>query len=240
MIKLRLIPGAIKLLHSINKVDHLEKSIKKARESGDIEKEKSLIADYTFKWACGVAKDFSLDINVVGKENIPKEDGCVFISNHQGYADIIVFIIALDGKQIGFVAKDTLEKVPYLGRWIKNIRGIYIKRGNAKEALKSISAGSKLVKQGFNLAIFPEGTRSKGSEMAHFKAGSLKLATKAKAPIVPVTINGSYNVYEKQGYIKPAKVDVIIHPPVYTDKMDRTELAGINKAIEEIVKSGLS
>lgn len=46
------------------------------------------------------------------------------------------------------------------------------------------------------MVIFPEGTRSKGTKMAEFKAGSFKLATKSKCPIIPITINGSYKIME--------------------------------------------
>ena len=61
----------------------------------------------------------------------------------------------MDGKQVGFIAKDSLEKMPYFGKWIKAIRGVFIKRGDAREALKSIQAGVQTLKEGFSLVIFP-------------------------------------------------------------------------------------
>ncbi len=236
---IKFIPDGIKLLTSIIPFKIYEKRIAAAKNSGDIEREKKEIAEATFKWASGITKKFPMEIKVIGKENIPKEDGLVFISNHQGYADIIVMFIALEGKQIGFIAKDTLEKVPFIGKWVLIIRGLFIKRGNAKEALKSISEGSKLVNKGYNLVIFPEGTRSKGPDMAHFKAGSFKLATKAKAPIVPITINGSYNAFEAYGYAKPATIEIVIHPKVETQGLDRKELAELDNVVEDIIRSKL-
>ena len=71
--------------------------------------------------------------------------------------------------------------VSYFGKWIKAIGGYFIQRKNPKDALRSLSKGAEHLKSGYNLAIFPEGTRSKGPEMSPFKAGSFKLATMAKA-----------------------------------------------------------
>ena len=67
------------------------------------------------------------------------------------------------------------------------------------------------------MVVFPEGTRSKGEQMGEFKAGSFKLATKAKVPIIPVTIDGSYKIMEGNKYrICPAKVNVYVHKPIET------------------------
>ena len=65
-----------------------------------------------------------------------------------------------------------------------------------KQSAQTIIDGIKQLKAGINMVIFPEGTRSKGAPVGEFKAGSFKLATKSKAPIVPVTIDGTYKVME--------------------------------------------
>ena len=161
------------------------KDIAAAREAGDNEKERELIAYWTALWVDRVIDIFDLTVNISGKENVPDNGPCVFISNHEGYGDIVVLFKALEGRQIGFIAKDALENVPYFGKWIKAIRGVFIKRGNTREALKSIQAGVDTLKDGFSLVIFPEGTRSRGPRMAEFKAGSFKLATKSEGSYCP-------------------------------------------------------
>ena len=94
-----------------------------------------------------------------------------------------------------------LSKIPIFGKWVTRIRGIYIHRGDARASLKTINEGVEYLKQGFSLVIFPEGTRSRSSAMAEFKHGSFKLATKARVPIVPVTLNGGYHTYEETGKV---------------------------------------
>ena len=172
-------------------------------------------------------------------ENIPDHDGLVFISNHQGYGDIIAMLLATEGRQISFVAKDQLSKIPLFGMWIKTIRGVFIQRVNAKAALKSIAEASDLVKQGFNMVIFPEGTRSRGGEMKPFKTGSFKLATKAKATIVPVTIHGTYDMFEARGTISPSSSVVCFHPPVDTADLDRHALRELEGQVEATIRQKL-
>ena len=237
---LRNIPTLIKVLGSISSLDRYIKGILEAREAGDPAKEREVIGEDIKIWANNVAREFDITIEVENPENIPEQDGCVYISNHQGYADIIALIVALDGRQLGFIAKDSLEKVPYLGKWIKLIRGLFIKRGDNREALKSMREGIELVKNGYNLAIFPEGTRSSGPKMGKFKAGSFKLATKAKAPIVPVSISGSYKCFEEKGYHQPATIKVMFHPPIETKDLSRQDIMDIEKEIPSTIQNGLS
>lgn len=236
---IRNIPTFIKLINSIRRVDYHHLELDEAREAGDIEKENELIGSDLKLWTDDVVDIFDITIKVHGEENIPEKDGCVYIANHQGYADIIALIQGLKGRQLGFIAKDSLEKVPYLGKWIKRIRGIFIKRGDTRESLKSMREGIELVKKGYNLVIFPEGTRSQGPKMGKFKPGSFKLATKAKAPIVPVTLSGSYKCFEEKGYKQPATIDVIFHPPIETKDMDRKELIELEKEVPSTIENGL-
>lgn len=236
---LRNIPNGYKLFRSVSIFNYYIKDIESARNNGDFEKEREIIAQSTNLWATKVTELFNINVDIKGRENIPQNQPCVFISNHQGYADIIVLFKALEGKQIGFIAKDGLKKVPYFGKWIKAIRGVFIKRGNARESLQAIKDGVELLKSGYSLVIFPEGTRSRGPVMSGFKAGSFKLATKAKVPIVPVTINGSYHVYEERELIGSGDVKVLVHPPIYTDKLDRHQTATIHTTVENTIKEGL-
>ena len=134
-----------------------------------------------------------------------------------------------------------MSKIPIFGKWVSRIRGIYIHRGDARASLKTINEGVEYLKQGFSLVIFPEGTRSRSSAMAEFKHGSFKLATKARVPIVPVTLNGGYHTYEETGKVtKGCHIDFMVHKPIETKDMSRAELAELPAAVEQIVRDGLA
>lgn len=105
----------------------------------------------------------------------------------------------------------------------------------------AIVEGIKIIKEGHSLVIFPEGTRSKGGPLGEFKAGSFKLATKSKAPIIPVTMDGTYKLMEAQGgKVKPATVNVYIHPPVETANLTKEEQIELPERVKNIIASKLS
>jgi 1-acyl-sn-glycerol-3-phosphate acyltransferase len=66
------------------------------------------------------------------------------------------------------------------------------------------------------MIIFPEGTRSRGQGLLPFKPGALKLATQAGVPINPLSITGSYEVFEKTGLVRAVPVRVVFGEPIYT------------------------
>lgn len=234
------IPNGFKLFRSVSVFNKKLPEIEAARQAGDFELERERIHKATDIWVNNVIKMFDMTVNITGQENIPMDKPCVFMANHQGYGDIPVMLKVAEGKQIGFVAKDTLQKLPYFGKWIYQIRGVFLKRGDAREALKSISEGVKYLKDGFSLVIFPEGTRSHGPGMRPFKAGSFKLATRAKVPIVPVTINGTHHLFEDRDIItKGATIDIVVHEPIDTASLDRHSIATLPETVENTIRTQL-
>lgn len=230
-----------KLFKSIRIFNSSIRQIALTRATGDMVKERAEISMTTNKWALKVVDLFKIKLNVIGEENLPEHGPVVFISNHQGYADIVAFLAAIKNIQISFVAKDTLRKAPYFGKWIVTTRGVFIKRGDVRSSLTSINQGADLLKQGFSLIIFPEGTRSQGKEMKKIKPGSFKLATKALVPLIPVTINGSYKLYEETGYLtKGQTIDFVIHKPIDTAKLNRNQLKELPIDVENIIKNCLN
>ncbi len=212
--------------------------VNKVRSEGNIPAEIDAIRALQHKWGCGVLKKFGIKLHISGLDTIPQEP-VLFVSNHQSYADIPIFVAAID-RQIGFIAKADLIKIPLFGRWIKAVRSIFIKRNDARAALKMIESGAELLKQGFSLGIFPEGRRSRGPDMLEFKRGSLKLATKTGVPIVPVAISGSYKSFEMNGYPMPAEITFTVLPAIETKNLTKVEANNLAEKIEELIKSEIS
>ncbi|MDR0465588.1 MAG: 1-acyl-sn-glycerol-3-phosphate acyltransferase, partial [Treponema sp.] len=144
-------------------------------------------------WAIVTIKVAGCTLTVKGRENIPKKGGVCFVSNHDGYFDIVL-LLAFCGRPFGFIAKKELLFIPFLNVWIYLLGGLFIDRGNIRKAVRTINKGVQRIKSGGGMVIFPEGHRAKGRGLLPFHPGSLKLATAAEAPIVPVAIEGSYEV----------------------------------------------
>ena len=200
-----------------------------------------LADDYAYKKlkqiATHVIKKSKTKVIVKGMENIPKEP-CVFIGNHQGIFDAFLLIYCLDLK-IGFIAKQEIRKTPLVGAWMKESKSVFIDRGNPRQMVKSIDAGVENLKQGYPMVIFPEGTRSLSSTMGTFKKGSLKLATKIGAPIVPMTIDGSYRVLEVGKNVTGNTINLVFHPVVETKDLSKEEQLNLTEKVQKIVSDGL-
>ena len=154
-------------------------------------------------------------LTVTGRENIPRKDGICFVSNHEGFVDILV-ILAYAGRPFGFVAKQELIFVPILDIWIPMLGGQFIDRKSPRKALKTINAGVTRIKSGGAMLIFPEGHRSRGRGLLPFHPGSFKLATQSEAVIVPVAITGTYNLFEKKYRVNPGPVSITFCKTVNT------------------------
>ncbi len=224
---------AISLAATVPKLN----KVKKIKEISNEEflKESNKIAR---EWARGRLKKIGANIHVIGEENLKKHKTVLFVSNHQSYADIAVFLANIDMDK-GFVAKEELIKFPVLSDWMKNINCVFMDRSDLKKSGKAIIDGINILKSGYSMVIFPEGTRSKSSNLLEFKSASLKMAAKAKVPIVPVSLDGTYKILEEHNRIRSAEVFITIHEPIETENIKNNEIEKLSEDVVEIIKSGI-
>ena len=210
--------------------------VRKLRKEGKIEEHDRIVRTMVNNWALRLMKLAGATMEVTGKENIP-EDPVVFAANHQGYADIPLLLTQLD-KPNPLIAKKELEKVPLLRDWMTELNCIFIDRDNARQAMDSLKKANELLSEGYSVCIFPEGTRSKGGEIKEFKGGTIRLATRAKVPIVPCCIEGTYNMLEaNKGFkITPAKLQLHILPAIETADLSREEIKALDERLRSVIK----
>ncbi len=234
------IPGAVKIYAALRYLNKEKKNIAAAKAAEDYAKERVHIQSAENIWANKLMEAFGVEVVVHGEENLPAEGPVVFVPNHQGYADIIACCAVLSKNfQFGYVAKDELEKVPLYGEWIKRIRSVLIKRNDPRASLRAIEEGIDLIEKGFSMLIFPEGTRSKCAEMADFKRGAFKLATKPGVPVVPISLHGTYKLFEEQGVLRGDRIDIMIHPAMETKDLTKPQEKQFCVDVENIVRDGL-
>jgi 1-acyl-sn-glycerol-3-phosphate acyltransferase len=219
-------------------LNRYKKDLDAAQKSGDFEAERALIARATKDWSTMVFDHYGVTLEAEGVERVP-EGPVLFVSNHQAYADVIALFAAIENKQTGFVAKEALAKVPFYGRWMVRIRCLMLDRGNARASAKLFQKGEEWLREGFSLMIYPEGTRSKSEHMGAFKKGSVRLATKTGVPIVPVTLSGTWRLFEEKGYPCGGTVKFYIHPPIETAGLPRTKQSELSDEVEAIIRAKL-
>jgi 1-acyl-sn-glycerol-3-phosphate acyltransferase len=165
-------------------------------------------------WGRFSAKLFGISIEVTGSENYSPEQNYLVISNHAGMADIPLLLGTMN-LNLRFLAKEELGKIPLFGRALKQAGYVMIKRGQNREALKSLFAATEVLKSGRSVHIFPEGTRSATGELLPFKRGAFLVAQKGDTPVLPVTIIGSNLITPKNSLkINKGKIRVIIDKPL--------------------------
>ncbi len=186
-------------------------------------------------WSLKQVKMAGAEVKVYGEENLLKDETVLYVSNHQGNFDIPIILSYIDAPK-GFIAKLETKKIPIVRTWMEYINCVFMDRSNLRKSAEAIALGIRKLKAGYSMVIFPEGTRSKGGPIGEFKAGSFKLATKPKVPIIPITIKGSYKLMEERGNkITPGTVEVFIHPAIYTDGLSREEIEALPKKVQDII-----
>lgn len=190
------------------------------------------------RWAHRLLHLAGAKVEVTGQENLP-EEAAVYVANHQGNFDIPILLTVLHEPH-GLVAKQELAKLPFVRAWMRHLHCLFVDRSSPRAGAQVIVDGARLLESGRSVSIFPEGTRSRGGAMHRFQGGAFRIATRAGAPIVPVTIDGSYRLMEAQGFwIRPASVRVTIHPPIATAGMSREQARTLPEQVHDTIVSVL-
>ncbi|MCF8383240.1 MAG: 1-acyl-sn-glycerol-3-phosphate acyltransferase [Chlorobium sp.] len=174
-------------------------------------------------WGRFSARVFGIAIEVIGAENYRTDRNYLVISNHAGMADIPLLLGAMR-LNLRFVAKEELGRIPVFGWALKRSGYVMIKRGQNREALKSLLAAADVLKNGRSVHIFPEGTRSETGDLLPFKRGAFLVAQKGGAPLLPVTIIGSNLITPKKSLrINRGKVRIVIGTPLEPARFSTVE-----------------
>lgn len=162
-------------------------------------------------------------ITVIGYENIPKDETVLYVGNHRSYFDVVMTYCRCPGLT-GYVAKDSIEKIPLLSAWMKRLYCLFLNRTDVRQGLMTILTGIEQMKKGISMCIFPEGTRNHHDELMPFKEGSLKMAEKTGCAIIPMAITNSADIFENHiPKICAANVILEYGKPIYPNELSKED-----------------
>ena len=213
----------------------------RAQAAGDAETVRRLVEQHIPHWSRGILNVTGVRLSVEGLDNIPKEGPCVFVANHRSYYDIPLLLASLD-KPYGILAKEELEKIPLLSRWMKLLGCVFVQRDDVRASVRALNDATAIVESGRSFIIFPEGTRYKGEEggAGEFKAGAFRIAVKTETPVVPVVISGARGLFEAHGNrTTPGTVRIRVLPPIQTAGMSRAEQKELPAAVRQTILAQL-
>ena len=198
-------------------------------------KERFDFISWLVSWAIPLL--FNVKVDAKGLEKLDEIEHGVIYANHQSNLDIVSMLKAIK-KPHGYIAKKELDNIFLLSDSMRLIQCQFMDRTDVRQSVKVISAAAKSVKDGHLMVIFPEGTRKIQGEMGSFKAGSFKLAQKAKAEIIPVTIYNSYEVAKR--WPRRTIIHLEIHDPIPYEAYEQLSTNEICEQVEQIIKSPIN
>jgi len=174
---------------------------------------------FAVHWAKMILATGGVRVEVEGAEHIDPSQAAVYVANHLSALDIPVLYSSIPG-QFRIMAKRELFRYPFMGWHLTRSGQIPIDQGDARASLRSLNRASESLRHGMPLAIFPEGGRSHDGRMRSFMGGAFYMAIKAKAPVVPITLIGTYELLPINSFhLIPGRVRMIIGEPISTQGM---------------------
>ena len=176
---------------------------------------------------------FLIPVKVVDRDKyVEKDKNYVFVANHQGMFDIFVMYGYIQ-KRFKWIMKDSLRKMPLLGKACADTGHIFVNRDTPQKDLlrKSIST----LKSGASMGIFPEGTRCR-----RFKKGAFVIANMAQKPIIPITIDGAYDILPKGcKCLHWSPVTLTFHAPIVSQGRDSESVDRMMEEAQNVIAATL-
>lgn len=182
-------------------------------------------------WARTIFLLIGKKIHVKGAEKIDKYGRYILIANHSSLFDIIAIVSFFPG--LSWFGHERLLKIPVFRRVLKLTDYVPMRKTsirNTKEMINQLIEKSK----GHTIAIFPEGTRTLNGRVNDFYRGFVILLRNAEIDVLPVTLNGFYDLKPKNRFFIDfdSRLDVIIHEPILRKELiskDDSEIVNIVK-----------
>jgi 1-acyl-sn-glycerol-3-phosphate acyltransferase len=193
------------------------------------------------RWAMRVGRRvLSIDAEVGGLERFDHKASYVFMPNHESFLDGPMMVMVIP-QSVRAIMKKNVFGIPILGWAMRYVGCVPVDRRAGGGGIKSIEKASRLMRErGYSFLIFPEGTRSLDGKLQRFRRGGFFLAIAGGAPIVPVTIKGTFELMPKGRFgAKRGTVSVEFHPPVPVDGYSEGNVAELVEKVRAAVSSGL-
>jgi len=158
-----------------------------------------------------------LPVKVEGRENLEHGQSYVFVSNHQGAFDIFL-VYGYLGRNFKWMMKRQLRSIPFVGWACEKSHQIFVDKRGPSKIKKTYDDAREILKEGYSVTVFPEGARTFTGHMASFRKGAFALADELQLPVVPLTINGSFDVLSRQrgfNFVTWHPLCLTIHQPIY-------------------------
>ncbi len=191
-------------------------------------------------WAAGTCVLTFVRVTVTGKEYLSKSQSYVFVANHSSSFDIYSMYGFL-GRDIRWMMKKELFRIPFLGQACKLVGHISVDRSNPLKAAETLKIAQKNLQNGTSVVFFPEGSRTRTGKMSAFKRGAFITAQEIGLPVVPVAIKGAFDIMRPgTRIIKPGHIYLHIQPPYELKSSSKEEMQADVNHVHDIIENRLN
>ncbi len=194
-------------------------------------------------WSRAILKLFLIPVKVEGQARLEKDQSYVFVANHQGAFDIFLIYGYLN-RNFKWMMKYQLRNIPLVGYACEKSHQIFVDKRGPKKIKASYDAARNTLKDGISLTVFPEGARTFTGHMGIFRRGAFALADELQLPVVPLTINGSFNIMPRMRdwhFANWHPLTLTIHQPIYpVGRGDENVSASLHQAYDSVMSALVS
>lgn len=190
-------------------------------------------------WSRFICHILLLKVRVRGRENIEAGKSYIFVSNHQGSFDIFL-IYGWLGHNFKWLMKKGLRYIPLIGTASQCAGHILVDKSGPKAIKRTVDDTRHALRQGNSIVLFPEGARSFTGHIGFFTRGAFKLADELQMPVVPITVNGPFDVLPRTGvFIHRHPLELTIHKPIPPSGRGPKNVSLTMKEAHRVVDHGL-
>ena len=188
-------------------------------------------------WGCGIF------IRVKGREHIIMDKPFIICSNHSSFIDPAT-LYSIFPQHFVFTGKQEIENWPLFHIFYTSGMNILVDRHSRMGVMEGFKKMMRVLEDGYPLVILPEGTIPVDApKLGKFKSGVTALAIQQQIPIIPVTQTTNWKRLQRRGLMigkaSPGVADVIIHPPIETKGLTKSDAKELLTKLRDIINEPL-
>jgi len=193
------------------------------------------------RWMMSIgARILGIDVKVTGLDLLDAATPYVFMSNHLSFLDGPLLVTVL-GRPVRVIVKRFVFRTPVLGLGMRFVGYVPLDKEGTGAGKRSIARAARLIREkGYSFLIYPEGTRSWDGNLQPFRRGGFFLALECGAPIVPVTIRGTFELMPRGKWlVRKGPVRITFHEPVPVTGCTGETMAELIEKVKVAISSAL-
>jgi len=182
-----------------------------------------------------------IEVEAEGLDRFDRRTPYIFMSNHLSFLDAPALVTVID-RPLRFIVKRFVLRIPVFG-WGMRLAGyVPIDREGVGEGRKRLALAAGLIRtRGHSFLVYPEGQRSWDGRLQRFRRGGFFLALEAGVPIVPVSIDGTFELMPRVSWkVRPGRVRIVFHEPIPVAGLTPASLPELMERVRAAIAAGLT